>query len=81
MKNAVALNIDLNTKTKSDFTAFNLACDKGYLDVVNILMDNSDALGIDIYTQNSSMQGSIVIGQKFGKLVALSIDIPNHNRK
>ena len=48
MENAIALSIDLNTKSNGGWTAFHIACNEGRSDLVEVFMENAINLSIDL---------------------------------
>ena len=46
--------IDLNAKTKNGYTGFHWACIQGHSDIINVLIDDADALDIDLNATNNS---------------------------
>ena len=50
MENAATFVIDINSKDKSGSTGFQLACESGFTDMVQIFMENAAKFNIDLNT-------------------------------
>ena len=52
MKNSAKFNIELNVKTNGGWTAFNLACRDGRIRIVDMMINNSESLNLDLVARD-----------------------------